>query len=60
MRFVTALNAVRDNIWALFIIAAGVVLMLKRQEAVGSSLVTLGAAVFQRGKESEKTQSPTA
>jgi hypothetical protein len=49
MRFIDALNAVHDNIWALFILGGGVTLMLRGHSAEGASLVTLGAGVFRSG-----------
>jgi hypothetical protein len=53
MKFVDAINAVHDNIWALFIVAGGVALVIHHQNEPGMTLVTLGAAVFQR-KSTEK------
>jgi hypothetical protein len=45
---VDSLNTIHDNLLALGIIAAGVVLALHKDAAVGGTLITLGAAVFQR------------
>jgi hypothetical protein len=48
MKFVTAINTIHDNVWALVIITGGVGLMLRGHSTEGAMLVTLGAAVFQK------------
>lgn len=47
-KLVIALNAVHDNVWALVIIAGGIALTCCHQPSTGLTLITLGAAVFQK------------
>lgn len=58
MKFVDGINAVHDNIWALVIIAGGVILALRAHPNEGATLMTLGAAVFQR-KSVPDVQAPS-
>jgi hypothetical protein len=48
VKFVSALNAVHDNVWALVIIGGGIGLTCCHQKETGLTLITLGAAVFQK------------
>lgn len=59
MYLVNALNAVHDNVWALVIIAGGIVLTCCGKGAEGGTLVTLGAAVFQRSSNRPADPPPT-
>lgn len=53
MKLVDALNAIHDNVWALVIIGGGIALTCCKQPETGLTLITLGAAVFQKSKASD-------
>ena len=48
MGFVKALNEIHSNIWAMFIIAGGVILCRCGDSSSGSALILLGAGVFKQ------------
>lgn len=53
MRLVDCLNAVHDNVWALVIMGGGIALACCKQPEIGTTLITLGAAVFQKSPKQE-------
>lgn len=53
LKFAEFLNSIHDNVWALVIIGGGIALTCCHQASTGLTLITLGAAVFQKSVKTE-------
>lgn len=51
MNFVAAINTIRSNVWAVFLIVLGAGLLLKGHDAAGTSLITGSFAIIKVSAE---------